>query len=102
MLTGSVSSITPSLAFLADLLPGRHRASAFGLIMAAFSLAIFIGPALGAHMTAPAAALGALGTVLVCLAYVALALPESLTAEAREEVRGGWLGGWVAWLCGGG
>ncbi|GAB4814357.1 hypothetical protein N2152v2_001403 [Parachlorella kessleri] len=87
VLTSSVSSITPALSFLADLLAPQHRAAAFGLIMAAFSLGVFIGPAVGAQMTPESAALAAIGTVIVCLAYVAVALPESVTPEAKEQAR---------------
>lgn len=44
------------------------------------------GPALGALVTPLAAAWAALGTTVACGLYVAIALPESLTPEAKEEV----------------
>ena len=43
---------------------------------------------MGAAMPPLAAAWAALGTVLGCLLYVLLLLPESLTEEAKEEVGG--------------
>ena len=46
--TGSISSIAPSLAYISDLIPPNDRAAAFGLILAGFSIAILIGPPVGA------------------------------------------------------
>ncbi|PSC69918.1 CWF19 2 [Micractinium conductrix] len=79
----AVSSITPALAFCADLLCQRNRAATFGLIMATFSVAIFVGPAAGAAMEPLTAALSALAVVAACSVYTLLVLPESLTLKAR-------------------
>lgn len=79
----AVSSVTVSLSFIADSLSPRNRAACFGLIMACFSVAIFIGPPVGAMLPPLTAALGALGTVVGCALYTLLVLPESLTPEAK-------------------
>lgn len=51
------------------------------------SVAIFIGPPVGAMLPPLTAALGALGTVVGCALYTLLVLPESLTPEAKAMVR---------------
>ena len=86
--TSGVSAVTVSLAFIADLIAPRHRAATFGLVIASFAVAIFIGPAAGARLAPAAAAYGALGTVAACMLYTLTILPESLSAEAREGVSG--------------
>ena len=53
------------------------------------SVAIFIGPPVGAMLAPLTAALGALGTVAGCALYTLLLLPESLTPEAKAAVRAG-------------
>ncbi|EFN55254.1 hypothetical protein CHLNCDRAFT_134588 [Chlorella variabilis] len=83
----SLSSVTVSLAYIADLLCRANRAATFGLIMAIFSVAIFIGPAAGAAMAPVTAALASLGTVGACAAYTLLILPESLSPGAKAAAR---------------
>lgn len=58
------------------------------------SVAIFVGPAVGATMRPLTAAVGAVGTVAFCAAYTLLFLPESLSPEAKAAV------GDASWLCG--
>ena len=63
------------------------RASAFGIIMASFSMGILIGPALGAVLNPLVAASVAAGTGAVCILFIMLLLPESLSQEAATAVR---------------
>lgn len=83
----AVSAVTVSIAFCADLLCQRNRAATFGLIMACFSIAVFVGPATGAALQPLTACLAALGTVVVCALYTLLLLPESLSADARSAAK---------------
>ncbi|KAL4420298.1 hypothetical protein ABPG77_001388 [Micractinium sp. CCAP 211/92] len=83
----AVSSVTVAIAFCADLLCQRNRAATFGLIMACFSIAVFVGPATGAALDPLTACLAALGTVAGCALYTLLILPESLSDDARVAAR---------------
>ena len=46
----AASGTTVSLAYLADRLAPEHRAAAFGLVMASFSLGVIIGPVAGSRL----------------------------------------------------
>lgn len=76
---GLISTTGLALALTADLLPGNlavYRASAFGLILAAFSLGIIIGPLIGSTLSgAVAAAQTALFVQGLTFVYMVLALP---------------------------
>jgi len=77
-------------AYITDVTDERDRAPALGIIGAAFGLGFIIGPAMGGFLSqygynVPALVAALLS--LVNLAAVVLWLPESLTAEAREQVR---------------
>lgn len=85
VLTSGLSSVTVALSFIADLLPKHLRASAFGLIMAAFSLCIIIGPALGGVLSSTAAVKGALVCCTATVIYTFFMIPESLPEETREH-----------------
>eukprot|EP00891_Asterochloris_glomerata_P006385 jgi/Astpho2/6385/Aster-06047 len=85
---GAISSLSISLAFVADLLAPQHRAACFGLIMASFSVGILVGPVMSRYLTAMTASYVAMGGVAFCLAYVAVMLPESLSQQSRLEAQG--------------
>ena len=65
----------------------RCRASAFGTIMASFSLGILIGPVIGAFLNPLVAASVAAATGGFCMLFIAFLLPESLSQEDSEAVR---------------
>ena len=86
-LFGAFSSISISLAYTADLLAPRLRAPTFGFILASFSLGILLGPLLGANIPLPMASLLAVTGIGVCIAFVAVFMPESLPLAKRRLVR---------------
>ncbi|MEB3265151.1 MAG: MFS transporter [Cyanobacteriota bacterium] len=76
-------------AVLADISPPEQRAKAFGLIGVAFGLGFILGPALGgalARVSITLPLLLAVGFAVVNLTLVALLLPETLPAEARQPM----------------
>lgn len=62
------------------------RAAGFGGIMAAFSVGILVGPAIGSMLSATAASYGGCACGAACVLYVWAFIPESLTDAAREKV----------------
>ena len=84
-----VSSCSSSLsqAFVADVISPPNRAAAFSLTMAAVSLALLLGPFLGTRLPSVQAAtwLAIAGASLSVL-YVAIFVPEPLTAERRAQL----------------
>ena len=65
-----------------------HRRSPFcPLLHRRRSVAIFVGPSVGAALTPLTAAIAALGSVGVCALYTLTLLPESLSPEAKASVR---------------
>lgn len=90
--TGAVTSIAPSLAYMADIAPQHLRAPSFGLILSSFSLALFLGPPIGAALPKDIVPLVSLGVVVVCMLATFFLLPESLNsssaAEASAQSRG--------------
>jgi DHA1 family tetracycline resistance protein-like MFS transporter len=77
----SGGNITTARAYIADITPEENRASAFGVIGAAFGLGFIVGPALGAifsvvSYTAPIWAAAALTVVAIGMAW--LWLPETV------------------------
>ncbi|KAG7674980.1 hypothetical protein Ndes2526B_g07824 [Nannochloris sp. 'desiccata'] len=86
-LTGSVNLIAPSLSYIADAVPPVLRAPCFGFFLASFSLAILIGPPIGASLQPKTTPLAAMIMTVVCMLANFLFLPESLTARAAAEAR---------------
>jgi MFS family permease len=86
-LVGAFSCISICLAYVADVMPARHRGATFGFIMASFSFGVVIGPMAGAVLSPLAAAWFAIGGAAFNCVYTALLLPESLSVEARKMVR---------------
>jgi DHA1 family tetracycline resistance protein-like MFS transporter len=83
-LTGG--NISVAQAYIADITDSRGRASALGLLGAAFGLGFIIGPAVGGTLSVygyavPAFAAAAMS--LIALLSIYFALPESLPAEER-------------------
>lgn len=81
-------SFTTAFAYIADITPGEKRASAFGLVGAAFGLGFIIGPFIGGvfsdiHPRAPFAAAATLS--LLNFLYGFFILPESLPKENRRS-----------------
>jgi MFS transporter, DHA1 family, tetracycline resistance protein len=85
--TGSVSLVAPSLSYIADAVPPVLRAPCFGLFLASFSLAILIGPPIGASLQPKTTPLAAMIMTIVCMLMNFLFLPESLTPRAAAEAR---------------
>ncbi len=85
----TAGNISIAQAYISDVTEAKDRAKGLGLIGAAFGLGFIIGPAVGGALsqisyTAPA--LAAAGLASINLAMVAFWLPESLSAEKREEI----------------
>ncbi|EIE23230.1 MFS general substrate transporter [Coccomyxa subellipsoidea C-169] len=86
-LVGAFSCISICLAYVADVMPARHRGATFGFIMASFSFGVVIGPMAGAVLSPLAASWFAVGGAAFNCVYTVLLLPESLSAEARKLAR---------------
>ncbi|HEY5340878.1 MAG TPA: TCR/Tet family MFS transporter [Candidatus Aquilonibacter sp.] len=83
----TTASITVASAYIADVTPEDRRASAYGMISAAFGVGFVVGPAigglLGAHgLRLPFWVAGALS--LVNFFYGLIVLPESLARDHRN------------------
>ena len=73
-------------AYVSDLVSAQHRASAIGLIMAAFSVGLLFGPLMGGFLgTVVASALSVVGTSLALLLLI-FTVPESLSQASKEGV----------------
>ena len=87
LLTGITSAnISTASAYIADVTPAEKRASAFGLLNAAFGLGFVLGPALGGVLgtISPRAPFWlAAGVSLVNALYGWFLLPESLGRDRR-------------------
>lgn len=82
----SAANITAAQAYLADVTPREKRAGAMGLIGAAFGIGFVLGPALAgvmSHISVAAPFWAATGLAVANFLWVAVGLPESLTAERR-------------------
>lgn len=79
--TGAVTLIAPSLAYMADLIPPAERAAAFGLILASFSVAILVGPPIGAALSPGVVPWATIGIILCTVVATILFLPESVQRE---------------------
>ena len=82
---GNISTI---YAYLADITPGEHRASRFGLAGAISGAGFMIGPAIGgllARYGLSAPVFVAAGVALAAAALGFFLLPESLAAEHRSS-----------------
>jgi DHA1 family tetracycline resistance protein-like MFS transporter len=83
----TAASITTGTAYVADVVPPEKRASAFGLIGAAFGVGFVLGPALGGLLGNSDPRLPfwvAGGLSLANALYGYLVLPESLPPEKRK------------------
>eukprot|EP00208_Stichococcus_sp_RCC1054_P002415 CAMPEP_0206141142 /NCGR_PEP_ID=MMETSP1473-20131121/11913_1 /ASSEMBLY_ACC=CAM_ASM_001109 /TAXON_ID=1461547 /ORGANISM="Stichococcus sp, Strain RCC1054" /LENGTH=528 /DNA_ID=CAMNT_0053535571 /DNA_START=129 /DNA_END=1715 /DNA_ORIENTATION=+ len=87
MLGGAISIISISLAWIADLMPPVHRAAGFGALMAAFSVGVIFGPAIGNVLDATQTAAAACVCGVCCVLYVCFFIPESLTDAARDKAK---------------
>ena len=85
--TGSVNLVAPSLSYIADAVPPVLRAPCFGLFLASFSLAILIGPPIGASLQPKTTPLAAMIMTMLCMLSTLFLLPESLTPRAAAEAR---------------
>jgi DHA1 family tetracycline resistance protein-like MFS transporter len=84
----TAASFTTANAYIADVTPPEKRASAFGMLGAAFGIGFVIGPALGGLLGAidlrlPFWASAALALANFCYGY--FILPESLPPEQRTS-----------------
>ena len=84
--TGSISSIAPSLAYISDLIPPNDRAAAFGLILASFSIAILIGPPIGAAIEPSVVPVVIILMMCINILCTLLCLPESLRDDSCAKV----------------
>ncbi|MDI3260271.1 MAG: TCR/Tet family MFS transporter [Sinobacteraceae bacterium] len=81
------SSFSTAGAYIADVSPPEKRASAFGVIGAAFGVGFVVGPALGGVLGSIDPRLpfwGAAGLALLNASYGLFVLPESLPRERRS------------------
>ena len=87
--TQSVSIIAPSLAYMADRIDREHRAAAFGLIIASFSVAILIGPPVGALLPLRMVPYATLLMLSIATAGTVFFLPEEVAGhrDGRRENR---------------
>lgn len=85
--TQSVSLIAPSLAYMSDRIDAPNRAAAFGLILASFSVAILIGPPIGAALEPSTVPWVTVGVILVTLMCTFVFLPESLRQEDSSRAK---------------
>jgi len=79
-------NISLAQAYITDVTDEKSRARSLGIIGAAFGIGFVIGPALGGLLSGfgyGVPALAASGLSLVNFAWIAAALPESLSAERR-------------------
>ncbi len=86
-LTGG--NITVAQAYIADVTDEQNRAKGLGLIGAAFGLGFIIGPAAGGILSQwgySVPAYAAAGVAMLNFIAIFFLLPESLTAERREEI----------------
>jgi len=83
--TQSVSIIAPSLAYMADRIDREQRAAAFGLIIASFSVAILIGPPVGAMVPLQTVPYATLFMLAIATAGTVLFLPESRSAFGDND-----------------
>lgn len=83
--TGAVTSIAPSLAYMADIAPQHLRAPSFGLILSSFSLALFLGPPIGASLPKDIVPMVSLCVVILCMLATLFLLPESLNSDSVAE-----------------
>ncbi len=83
-------NISVAQAYISDVTDARNRARGLGLIGAAFGLGFIIGPALGGLLSQwgfAVPALSAAALSLINFLLVVAWLPESLTAQARQDAR---------------
>jgi len=86
-LTGG--NITVAQAYIADVTDEQNRAKGLGLLGAAFGLGFIIGPAAGGILSQwgySVPAFTAAGVATLNFIAIYFLLPESLTAERREEI----------------
>ncbi|HET8676424.1 MAG TPA: MFS transporter, partial [Blastocatellia bacterium] len=86
----SGGNISTAMAYIADVTPPDTRSKGMGLIGAAFGLGFIFGPAIGGllshiSLSAPFYFAAALATANAVALY--FLLPESLSAENRDEAR---------------
>lgn len=93
----TAASLPTARAFIADISPPDKRTARMGLIGAAFGLGFTLGPAIGSAMSRilvpgfeqyiyAAPSFLAAGLALINFIFALLNLPETLTAEHREEI----------------
>ncbi|MES2488629.1 MAG: TCR/Tet family MFS transporter [Pseudomonadota bacterium] len=82
----TAASFSTAGAYIADVTPAEKRASAFGMIGAAWGLGFIVGPAIGGLLGAVDPRMpfwGAAALALINAAYGFFVLPESLAPENR-------------------
>lgn len=94
VLGGLLSSalLPTAMAYVADSTSHGQRGSGMGLMGAAMGLGMIFGPAIGGFLGEFSAALPffvAAGLALIVAGFAAFFLPESLSAQARENARNG-------------
>lgn len=84
----TASSVPTAMAYMADVTPAEKRASAFGMLGAAFGMGFVLGPALGGVLGSVNPRLPFLASAVLSLLngmYGLFVLPESLTLEHRSK-----------------
>jgi DHA1 family tetracycline resistance protein-like MFS transporter len=84
----TASSVPTAMAYMADVTPAEKRASAFGMLGAAFGMGFVLGPALGGVLGSVNPRLPFLASAVLSLLngmYGVFVLPESLKKENRSK-----------------
>jgi len=84
----TASSVPTAMAYMADVTPAEKRASAFGMLGAAFGMGFVLGPALGGVLGSVNPRLPFLASAVLSLVngmYGLFVLPESLTLAHRSK-----------------
>lgn len=83
-------NITVAQSYIVDITDDKNRAKGFGVIGMAFGLGFIIGPLFGGLLSRfglSAPAFVAAGIAAINLLLISFILPESLSAERKEELR---------------
>lgn len=83
--TSGISIISVTLAYISDSISPPNRASAFGLVLASFSLGILIGPIVGAFVSMGWGINLSMLAVLLSLLATFLFVPESFQRHDPDE-----------------
>jgi len=89
-LCGGLSSMSVTLAAVADALPPENRSVGFGMVLASAASGFIVGPLLGAFMPDQDTAFySTIGVLVFCLLYTIFVIQETLPRKEEQGARGG-------------